>query len=64
MDKKYYAVTIHDKATGKTKLIKVPQVGAEIIEFFQDNSYIDDIYTISITELSYYFDEEFDLENY
>lgn len=62
---KYYAVEIRDKATGKTKLIKVPQIGVEIIEFFQDNSYIDDaFYTISITELDYYFDEEFDLEKY
>lgn len=64
MDKKYYAIEIHDKATGKTKLIKVPQIGAAIIEYLQVNSYIDDIYTISITELNSFFDEEFDLENY
>lgn len=63
MNKEYYAVEIRDKATGKTKLIKVPQIGAEIIEFFQDNSYIDDIYTISITELNCFFDEEFDLDD-
>jgi hypothetical protein len=63
MNKEYYAVEIRDKAIGKTKLIKVPKVGAEIIEFFQDNSYIDDIYTISITEINYFFDEEFDLDD-
>lgn len=64
MDKKYYAVEIHDNITGKTKLIKVPQVGAEIIEYLQDNDYISsEYYTINITELNYFFDEEFDLDD-
>ena len=65
MDNKYYAVEIRDNITGKTRVIKVPQIGMEIIEYLQDNSYIsDEYYTISATELSYYFDEEFNLENY
>lgn len=61
---KYYAVEIRDNITGKTKLIKVPQIGVEIIEYLQDNDYIsDEYYTINITELNYFFDEEFDLDD-
>lgn len=61
---KYYAVEIRDNVTGKTKLIKVPQIGVEIIEYLQDNDYIsDEYYTINITELNYFFDEEFDLDD-
>jgi hypothetical protein len=64
MNKEYYAVEIRDNITGKTKLIKVPKIGVEIIEYFQDNNYIsDEYYTINITELNYFFDEEFDLDD-
>lgn len=65
MNKEYYAVEIRDNITEKTKLIKVPKIGVEIIEYLQDNDYISsEYYTINITELNYFFDEEFDLENY
>jgi len=64
MNKEYYAVEIRDNITEKTKLIKVPKIGVEIIEYLQDNDYISsEYYTINITELNYFFDEEFDLDD-
>lgn len=63
MNNTYFAVEIYDKGTGRTKLIKVPKVGAEIIEYFQDNGYIDEMYTISMAEMHNYFAEEFEIEN-
>ena len=64
MNNTYYAVEIRDNITEKTKLIKVPKIGVEIIEYFQDNDYIsDEYYTINITELNYFFDEEFEIDD-
>lgn len=64
MNNTYYAVEIRDNVTGRTKLIKVPKIGVEIIEYLQDNDYIsNEYYTFNITELNYFFDEEFDIED-
>jgi hypothetical protein len=64
MNNTYYAVEIRDNKTEKTKLIKVPKIGVEIIEYLQDNYYIsEEYYTINITELNYFFDEEFDIDD-
>lgn len=64
MNKEYYAVEIRDNITEKTKLIKVPKICVELIEYLQDNDYISsEYYTINITELNYFFDEEFDLDD-
>ena len=64
MNNTYYALEIRDNITGKTRAIKVPQIGMEIIEYLQDNNYIsDEYYTINITELNYFFDEEFEIDD-
>ena len=64
MNNTYYAVELRDNITEKTKLIKVPKIGVESIEYFQDNNYIsDEYYTINITELNYFFDEEFEIDD-
>lgn len=64
MNTSYFAVKIRNRETGTVNLIKVPRIGVEIIEYFQDKEYIDDSkYDIDISDLDLIFDDEFDLND-